>query len=217
VTGRGPQAPPPRGPTYAAAATLAREQLAALDARAQARRVGCEVVEGPPPRAVIRLVDWALEVRFDTGAVADARTGATAGEVETVLALHLLVHGEGPLPPPGELVGFRQMPSGAFYEPAFHRRAEAPLERAFGARPAALVAAARALGGEPREDLGDAAATITAFPLLPITLVLWACDEEFPASAKVLLRENASALLPTEDLAALCGLVAYRVIARDRE
>lgn len=209
-----PQLGPRRGPTYAASIALARERLAALDARAQARRAGCDVVEGPPLRALVRLVDRPLEVRLDTGEVTCA--GEPAAEIEAVLALHLLVHGQGSLPPPGELVGFRQMPSGAFYEPAFHRRAEAPLEGAFGARPAALVEAAAALGGEPLEGLGDAAVTIAAFPLLPVTFVLWAgdeADERLPAAAKALLRENASALLPTEDLAALCGLVAYRVIA----
>jgi hypothetical protein len=205
---------PPRG-GYAPSLALARERLAGLDAPVQARRAGCEVAEGPA-RALLTLVDRPLEVRLDTGDVLDARTRERAGEIESVLALHLLVHGQGPVPPPGELVGFSQMPSGAFYEPAFRRRAEVPLERAFGGRPAALVEAALALGGERLDGLGDAAATIAALPCVPVALVLWAGDDELPARAKVLLRENASALLPTEDIAALSGMVAYRVIAKDR-
>jgi hypothetical protein len=77
-----------------------------------------------------------------------------------------------------------------------------------------LEVAAR-LGGEPQE-LGDAAARFLAFPLVPVTHVLWRGDEEFPPEANILFDETIAQHLPTEDIAALAGASVYRLMAAAR-
>jgi hypothetical protein len=70
---------------------------------------------------------------------------------------------------------------------------------------------APALGGTLR-DLGDAAATYLAFPLVPVTHVLWGGDEEFPPEANILFDDTIPQRLSTEDIAALAGASVYRLI-----
>jgi hypothetical protein len=68
------------------------------------------------------------------------------------------------------------------------------------------------LGGESF-DIGDAAYSFRALPQLPMAVVWWAGDEEFPAKASVLFDEAASHYLPTDGLAIL-GRMLCRKLAK---
>lgn len=53
------------------------------------------------------------------------------------------------------------------------------------------------LGGE-RLDYGDASLKLTPLPRVPLTLILWKADEEFPARADILFDSTCSSHLPTD-------------------
>ena len=125
-----------------------------------------------------------------------------------------------PLPQPatgeplgGHSIDFREVPDGGgFYWSAFVSRAKKPLLETFGQDLELYLKVAQSLGGEP-QDLGDAAARFMAFPLVPVTHVLWRGDEEFPPEGNILFDATISQHLSTEDIAALAGASVYRLMA----
>jgi hypothetical protein len=135
------------------------------------------------------------------------------GEVpltEQILILHYLLHTTGE-PLSGRDIDFRSVPEGGFYWSAFVSRAKKPLIETFGNDLDLYLEVAASLGGTPR-NLGDASATFMAFPLVPVTHVLWRGDEEFPPDANLLFDETISKHLSTEDIAALAGSSVYRLM-----
>jgi hypothetical protein len=134
---------------------------------------------------------------------------------EQILILHYLQTTSG-MEPEGVSVDFKQVPQGSFYWSAFVSRAKKPLLMAFGANPDFYLQVATAMGGIP-QDLGDAAAQFLALPLVPVTHVLWAGDEEFDPDASILFDVTIPGHMPTEDIAALAGASVYRLMAAARE
>ena len=113
----------------------------------------------------------------------------------------------------GHSIDFREVPDGGgFYWSAFVSRAKKPLLETFGQDLELYLKVAQSLGGEP-QNLGDAAARFLAFPLVPVTHVLWGGDEEFPPEANILFDQTISQHLSTEDIAALAGASVYRLMA----
>jgi hypothetical protein len=134
---------------------------------------------------------------------------------EQILILHYLQNTSGEKPE-GEAVDFKQVPQGSFYWSAFISRAIRPLVQTFGHDLELYLKVAQAMGGVIK-DLGDASAQFQAFPLVPVTHVLWAGDEEFEPNASILFDITISGHLPTEDIAALAGASVYRLMAAARQ
>lgn len=134
---------------------------------------------------------------------------------EQILILHYLQKTSGAAPE-GANVDFKQVPQGGFYWSAFVSRALKPLLMAFGDSPDFYLQVATAMGGEP-QPFGDAAARFTAFPLVPVTHVLWGGDEEFDPEASILFDATIPEHLSTEDIAALAGASVYRLMAAARQ
>ena len=129
---------------------------------------------------------------------------------EKIIVLHYLLTARGDSPG-NNLVTFREVPGGAFYYPAFLKRARDPLVRVFGGEPERILRCGRQLGAESA-DLGDASVRLMPLPRIPLTLVLWKGDEEFAPEATVLFDRSVGSYLPTEDIAMLSGMVVYRFI-----
>ena len=62
-------------------------------------------------------------------------------------------------------------------------------------------------------DTGDAGFDFTVFPKVPLRLILWQGDDEFPPDASILFDETAGDYLSPEDAAWLAGMVVYRLAA----
>jgi hypothetical protein len=134
---------------------------------------------------------------------------------EQILILHYLQTTSGE-EPEGVNIDFKQVPQGGFYWSAFVSRAQKPLLMTFGNDLDFYLQVAMALGGTT-ESVGDAAARFLAFPLVPITHVLWRGDEEFDPEASILFDSTIPGHLPTEDIAALAGASVYRLMAAARQ
>lgn len=122
-----------------------------------------------------------------------------------ILILHYLVH-RAQVSSTGQLISYKELPGGGIYIQPFTNRAIRPMVQFFGEHPEWLLDAAKRLGGQPVK-MGDVAATFNVFPKVPITLVLWEADEEFPASGNILFDNSASMILHTEDYAVLASFV----------
>ncbi len=133
---------------------------------------------------------------------------------EQVLILHYLM-GAGTPAPSGQWIAYREIPGAAFYNSAFVKRAIDPLKKSFGGRPERLSAVAPQIGGRPIEA-GDVGFEFLPLPKVPLQMVLYAGDDEFPPEGGILFDRSVDGYLSPEDAAWLAGMVVYRLMALGR-
>ncbi|MGD9041789.1 MAG: DUF3786 domain-containing protein, partial [Desulfobacteraceae bacterium] len=109
----------------------------------------------------------------------------------------------------GEWISFQEVPDGKFYLDAFNRRAKNPMVQAFGEHPELLVKLAGEIFGAAPSDQGDVSVLVKALPLVPVALIIWKGDEEFPPEGNILFDRNILKMLSAEDIAWLSGMVVY--------
>lgn len=117
----------------------------------------------------------------------------------------------------GEWVSFQDLPEGRFYMDAFIKRAKDPLLRTFGTNPKKMAELATRIYNATPVDFGDFSAVVKALPMVPVVLVLWQGDDEFPPEGNILFDRSISNILPTEDIAWLAGMVVYPLVGMAKE
>lgn len=127
-----------------------------------------------------------------------------------ILILHYLIKASG-LPLSGDKISYEDLPGCRPYLPVFDRRVCYPLLTAFGSNRDLFQQAGSALGGT-EEEYGNASFTLKAFPMIPITFILWEGDEEFLPSMKVLFDRTVDSYLPLEDITVISKLAATRIL-----
>jgi len=193
----------PRVDDYAAAFDLAARALKAKDPVRVAALAGADFQEGA---LGLRFLDQ--EVRVDLDPVQVRRTdGREIPLTDQVLVLHYLSQADG-RPLAGEWVAYRDIPGAEVYHPVFYQRAVAPLLKAFGSRPELLEELAAVYPSYPGQA-GDVSVVVQAFARVPLQLIIWAGDDEFPAEANILLDRSVNGYLTAEDVAWVAGRVVY--------
>ncbi len=207
--------PPPRE-TYQDAYEKARRDMGAIDPLLAADRAGVDYRPRGPAEGefAIPFCGRKYTIAFPSLEAAEVGSAKRPSLVTQILLLHYLLTADG-TPPAGEWIAFRYLPNGRVYENAFEGRAPRELARVFGHDREGFVQAARALQGHELR-FGDASFSFWPLPRLALACVLWLGDEEVPASVKVLFDAAAGHYLPTEDLAAVGGMLAGR-LCRARE
>ncbi len=109
-------------------------------------------------------------------------------------------------------IPYRELNDGLFYAKNFHETVEERISGRFGSNPGELLSAAGKLGAEPVEQ-GDAGFIIRTYPRIPLLIILWGEDEEFPASCNVLFDASSTHYLNAFELKMLCLEVAGKMIA----
>jgi hypothetical protein len=117
--------------------------------------------------------------------------------------------------PTGNWIAYREIQGASFYFSAFVKRAIDPLKKTFGTNIQGLVKAAVKLGGQAI-PAGDAGFEFRVLPRIPVQLILWEGDAEFPAEANILFDETIGDILSPEDVAWLSGMLVYRLMALSR-
>lgn len=107
--------------------------------------------------------------------------------------------------PAGALVNPVRLPGGDLFARGTHVLPLDRLAARYTADPEAFLAAGGALGGRP-VPYGDAAVELPALPKVPVTILLWRADDEFPARADLLFDASAPRHLPTDVLWAVAML-----------
>jgi len=134
---------------------------------------------------------------------------------DRVLILHHLLSAKG-TPITNKLIAFKELPGGDSYSRTFSKRAIEPLVEHFGEQPHVLIDIAGKLGAHT-VAYGDVAVTVNAFNKVPITIVLWRGDEEFPAQGDILFDAAISDYLSTYDVTVLCESIIWKLIKFSRE
>ena len=130
---------------------------------------------------------------------------------EQVLILHYMLPEQIP-GPSRQWIAYREIPGASFYYSAFVKRAIEPLKKVFGQNISGLKSAAKRMNAKAVEP-GDAGFEFQIFPKVPLQLILWAGDDEFPPEANILFDESIGDILSPEDDAWLAGMLVYRLIS----
>ena len=198
---------------FETALRYALETFATIDPAGQARLAGARFETGQEGRALIRLdyLTRTYEIIHPEGVVRYEGDEATEPALwEQIITLHYLNQACGK-PLAGKLIAFDSVPSGPFYKAAFEKRTAGILLKVFGDKPEALRACAEKIDAR-FNDLGDVAFTVDAFPRVPVTVIFWEGDDEFPARASFLFDASIPAFLPTEDITLTCQMLAIRLV-----
>ncbi len=203
----------PRIDDYKTAIALVAAELQQINPKRLENRTGCAYFyEDGREGLLVPYFGQGRRVSWPEITVTPAAGEALIPLTEQILILHYLSKATGE-PLSGHSIDFREVPDGGgFYWSAFVSRAKKPLLETFGPDLGLYLKVAQILGGE-QQNLGDAAARFLAFPLVPVTHVLWGGDEEFPPEANILFDQTISQHLSTEDIAALAGASVYRLMA----
>jgi len=136
---------------------------------------------------------------------------------EQVLLLHYMKGCLNGTEITGEWVSYQDIPDGRFYMDAFIRRAKLPMIRQFGEEPDLLMELAKRLYDAIPFDKGDSSVILKPLPYIPMVLLIWKGDEEFPPDGNILFDKGISKILSAEDIAWLSGMVVYPLIGKAKE
>ena len=81
------------------------------------------------------------------------------------------------------------------------------MEEIFGEDNDAFLSAGRRLNGKVKK-LGDAGICLPVFPRVPVTLILWAKDDEFQAEIKVGFDSTISSHFPLDIIWAMINVIS---------
>ncbi len=184
-----------------------RGEMAGRDLREVAERCGGRYLCGPPEAVEVPFLGRVH--RILRGDVVTPEDPAPSIWVKIFLMIYATRATGRPLS--GRWVSYRDLPNTVSKARSFEACVER-IARVFEGRPADLERAARPLGGRPAD--GAAAPVGYLFPALPrvpLLLLFWDREEEFPARAVVLLDEHVLDYLDQEALVFLAEAFSERL------
>jgi len=186
--------------------------LLGADLGERAERSGGRLDSGSgQTRIEIRFLGRDLRLSFPTGTLEYREGEEPLSLREEILVLHYLQGASGS-PPLAKWISFAEIPGGAFYHPVFLQRCKTPLVRFFGEDPERMLATAVEKFHGEFWPMGDVGVKIQAFPLVPLALVLWKGDKDFPPEGNVLFDASISSYFPIEDIVILAETVVWKLI-----
>lgn len=118
------------------------------------------------------------------------------------------------LPPSGRMVTPGELPGGRMFFSGPHALATPALEKRFGDDLPALERRAGEMGGRPWQG-ADGAVMVPGLPRIPLYVLVWQGDEEFPARAAMGIDDRAHFHLALDGIWALTNLLSKRLCERD--
>ena len=129
-----------------------------------------------------------------------------------LLLLFYLMQGKD-IPLKGKWVGENDLTGGAMFFRGPHAIRNDEVAKEFGRNIEGFRKACRDLGGEP-VDFGDAAFRFKVLPRIPALVVLWRADDEFKATAKLLMDETVEQHLPLDVIFGMALELLGRIVGR---
>jgi len=211
----------PRIDDYKQALKLASEQLTDKDPELLATLSGAVTGQDKEGRKtlILKALNQKVSITWPEFAFTSEKPGEEIPIQQQILYLHYLCGAlsSSGARATGEWISFQEIPEGRFYMDAFQRRAKNPMVMTFGEKPDLLPKVAMQLYGAVPFNQGDVSVVVRALPLVPIALILWKGDEEFPPEGNVLFDRSVIGILSAEDIAWLSGMVVYPMIGRAKQ
>ena len=185
------------------------QQLLELDGDKVAQCAKCRY-SAEPQRYIISLLNSEYTVNLSEKKVLSAKHSAQAGFFEELCILAYLINSKD-LPVSNKLIAAQSLPTGQFFFRGLHKLDTEKLEEAFGECPERLYKIADEFGAK-RCEFGDASIQLNVLPRIPLTIVIWRSDNEFPARSSVLFDETAAEQLPLDALWSAANLAIKALI-----
>jgi hypothetical protein len=203
--------PMPRIDDFKNTLEIAREEFRRKDPRSMALNSGATFLPaGKGGSLELPFLNRLITITWPDGEVIASEGSKELSLQEQGLIMHYLIQASG-APFTETWITFREVPAGEFYYSAFVKRAKEPLVQTFGQRPELLLELGLQMGGSRRSE-GDVSLSFMVFPRVPVCLVLWAGDDEFPPDGNLLFDASIAKSLSAEDVAVLSGMVVYPLI-----
>jgi len=198
------------------------EKLLGLERKAAAQRAKCQYLSNPEryvisllnteyivnlsDRKIYSIQSFGTSAMFSTSPARD-RPGTSPVEAEFLQQLCILAYliNAQDLPLANKLVKAEALPGGQFFFRGLHSLPTAKLEETFGDCPELLYKSSGRFDAK-RCEFGDASIQLYVLPRIPMTIVIWAKDEEFGARASILFDQTAASQLPLDALWAAVNL-----------
>lgn len=126
-------------------------------------------------------------------------------ELDLIILTYLL--GARAMDLSGKMVNEKQIPGGETFFRGPHSLNTRLMGELFGEDKGAFLSAGKRLNGKAQK-LGDAAICLPVFPRVPVTLILWEKDDEFPAGITVNFDSTISSHLPLDIIWATINVVS---------
>jgi hypothetical protein len=212
MTKRHPVLPtqPVREYAHGLAYKIATERLAGIkNLPERCRKSGARYIASENA-VIIDYLNRQYRITIPSGEITAANDTEAVPLRDKILILHYFLRAAG-LPLSGSLITYKELQEGINYYPTFFKRAIEPIVSNFKEEPQKLPEIAAYLGGV-KSGYGDISVTIKAFPFVPLTIVLWRGDKEFPPDGNIMFDSTITEYLPTEDITILCEVIAWRLV-----
>ncbi|MHC4271047.1 MAG: DUF3786 domain-containing protein [Planctomycetota bacterium] len=188
------------------------EQLLSSDRSDTAKRAMCQYLEDQERYSVIMLQKQYLVDLSEREIYINQSTSSqeTAGFLEQLCLLAYLINAQD-LPLTEKLVKAESFPDGEFFFRGQHLLPTKKLEHCFGQKASDLYKITDEFKAS-RCEFGDASIKLYILPRLPLTIVIWEKDDEFPARASLLFDQTASIHLPLDALLTAVNLAIDAII-----
>jgi hypothetical protein len=198
---------------YIKAVSLGKEALQGKDPERIARRCGAVYVDEKNGKEAISIdfLNRKIDISWPGLDFSESTEGKEVPIQQQVLILHYL-NLANDVAISDEWIAYQEVPDGKFYLDAFIRRAKNPMVQGFGDNPELLVKLTTEVYGAVPMEQGDSAVKIQALPLVPVALILWKGDDEFPPEGTILFDRSISQVLSAEDIAWLAGMIIYPLL-----
>ena len=198
-----------QGTIYQDAINFALDRLAEIDIEGQARRLNAELIGDKDDISGIALNFMGRRhiislKNMDVLSVDEnsSETGFAVPIHHIILIFHYFIYHNGDHPK-GKWISFQDIPDGLLYNDVYKARTSIPLSFVLGDDSKLLVDAARHLGGDESDLGGDVSVLIEPFFGVPVGIVFWFGDENFPPEVNFLYDVSISEIFPTEDIVVL--------------
>jgi hypothetical protein len=138
---------------------------------------------------------------------------ALAGKHRVELTLFLLHYllGTKETSLEGKRVSEKELKGGEMFFRGPHTLPVKGIIEKFGRNPQGFMELGLKLGGK-KVELGDASIELAAAPKIPVTYVLWAEDDEFPASVSILFDPTIQEFLPLDIIYGATIVLSHRLV-----
>jgi hypothetical protein len=207
-----------RAEDYQKAVDLAKASLADANPKRIADRSGARfrVDADGAASMVLRFLDREVSLAWPDLEASVQGTGEMIPIQQQIILLHYL-KGALEAKPAHQWIAYQEIPDGKFYLDAFLRRARNPMVQSFGENPELLVRLATEIYDATSSDMGDHSVVLKPLPKVPVALVLWRGDDEFPPEGNILFDRSITDIFSAEDVAWLAGMVIYPLIGMARQ
>ncbi|MDH4209477.1 MAG: DUF3786 domain-containing protein [Anaerolineae bacterium] len=189
-----------------------RDELAAMDPIVLGARTGTTFQRSSKEQGHFELpyIGRTYHLSYPQFEARDPQTGEECWPGLRFLFLHYFHKADG-APLAHRWIGYRELPDGMFYFHAFQGYTGARLIRAFDNDVERFRRAALGVEGEAISH-GDAGFMFWSLPKIPLAVVYWLGDDEFPPNANVLFDASAGHYLSTDGLAVLGRELCSKII-----